>query len=164
MGQPQHLTIRPVALAWHLGRTQLAKVLEQCAEQHRLVAHPVAVAHQGQGQLLESQIGVGRDRVKVKRDVFHAMRATMRCSIRAQTWRFAGRLAPLHWQISSSVRKQPTHSPLAASMRHTDIQGEGTNVPPDLANAARAATISIAFSSPTAGLVWVMARLNSRAG
>ena len=30
--------------------------------------------------------------------------------------------------ISSSVRRQPSHNPLAGSMRHTEMQGEGTGL------------------------------------
>jgi hypothetical protein len=38
MGQPLHLAVGPVALGGDLGRAELAVVLEQCGEQHRLVA------------------------------------------------------------------------------------------------------------------------------
>ena len=65
------MAVNPVALGRHLGRAQHRVVLEQAAQKHRLVGHPVAQALQSQRQLLERQVGVGRDEVQVKGDVVH---------------------------------------------------------------------------------------------
>ena len=46
-------------------------VLEQGTKQDGFVVHRVAVAHQRLGQFLEGEVGVGRDRVEVKTDLFH---------------------------------------------------------------------------------------------
>ena len=46
-------------------------VFEQRGKQNGFVGYGVAVALQGLWHVLKSQVGVGRNEVEVKRDVFH---------------------------------------------------------------------------------------------
>jgi hypothetical protein len=46
-------------------------VLEQGGKQYGLVTDLDTVPHQRFWQLLERQVGIGRDEIKVKRDAFH---------------------------------------------------------------------------------------------
>ena len=129
---PQHLPVGPVTFSRHLRRAQLPVVLEQRAKQHRLVDDLVAQPKQGLRQMFKRQISIGRDRIKVKGDLLHAVLPWIRCSILLQIWRFAAVSDLLHWQISSRVRKQPWHRLPCGSMRHTEMQGEVTYRPPAL--------------------------------
>ena len=47
-------------------------VLQDAAKQHGLVVHAVAQPFQRPGQTLKGQVGVGRNKVQVKSDVFEA--------------------------------------------------------------------------------------------
>ena len=69
--QPGHLPVSPLALAGILRRAELPVMLEHGSEQHRPVRQDVGLPQQRLGQLFESQVGVGRDEVEKKGDVFH---------------------------------------------------------------------------------------------
>ena len=147
VGQPHHLSIGPVTLGCNLCRAELAVVLEQRRKQDRLVSDAVALAHQYLGQLLERQIGIGRDEVEVKGDVFHAripgaathssggfgaepasdIFSEARCTRRCQTTRLPSSSMPDQAAISSSVRKQPSHNCPADPIRQTEMHGDGIN-------------------------------------
>jgi hypothetical protein len=129
VGLPRDLAVGPVPLRCDFRGAQLPMVFEQGRKQHRFVRHPVADALQCLGQLFERQIGVGRDEVQIELDVFHgrvSWRAATRWPISVQTARLLLSGNVLQRAISSSVRRQPSHRPLTASMRQTEMHGEGT--------------------------------------
>jgi hypothetical protein len=70
-GQPQHLTVSPLALARNFSRTQLAVVLEHRGKQDGFVVHLVTQALQGVGQFFKCQPGKRRDEIQITGDVFH---------------------------------------------------------------------------------------------
>ena len=125
--QPEHLAVGPFALAGHLGRAKLPECLQHAAEQDGPVHDLIAQALQRLGQTFEGQPGIGRDEVQVKGDAFHAASCgpAARCSSRSQVVRRALSSRLPHWAISSRVRQQPSHRPLAGWMRQTEGQGEG---------------------------------------
>jgi len=51
-----------------------------------------------------------------------------RSAICAHTRRRASSLMPLHCAISSIVREHPSHQPVLASIRQTEMHGDGTGV------------------------------------
>jgi hypothetical protein len=57
-----------------------------------------------------------------------AWRWRKRSGICAQTWRFSSSVALLQPPISGSVRKQPSHQPALGCIRHSDTQGDGTEL------------------------------------
>jgi len=74
-------------------------------------------------------------------DVLHgpASPAVVRVAMRRQTSHLPASLMVDQAAISSSVRQQPRHKPVVASMVHTDMQGDGTLAALAHASAARPA-------------------------
>ena len=68
---PGDLAEGPRALGFDLGRALLAPMPQQAGEQHRPVVDHIGAAFQRLRQVLEGQVGIGRDRVEPEGQRFH---------------------------------------------------------------------------------------------
>ena len=126
---PEHEAVGERALGRDLGRALLPVRAEQRGEQHRPVAD--REPRRERRELLALQVRERRDEIEVpvgdrsRRSVAADARAARRQ--RAPRPRAcASSSSTLHAAISSSVRKQPMHKPVRASIAHTLMHGDGT--------------------------------------
>ena len=130
IGEPVHLAEGPGALGLDLGRALVGERLEQRGEDDRPVGDAVRQAGEGLGQALERQVGVGRDRIEPEFHGLHraasgrvASRSSRRAGRRCQISRRARSSSAPQAAISSIVRRQPSHQPVAASSAQTSMHG-----------------------------------------
>ena len=127
--RPGDLPEGPGALRFDLGRALLAPLFEQAGERDGLVVDAVGEAFQRLRRFARRRVGVGRDRVEPELEMLHrgspwvAAKASRRCTSSCHTASFCASSITDQAAISSSVRRQPSHQPLQASILHTLMQG-----------------------------------------
>ncbi len=120
---PDDESVRENALGVDLGRALLAIRIEDCREHDRPRPYRCGMRLQP----LALQVRERRDEVEVPVGDHREGSWARRSAIAAHTARRAASSSAPHAAISSSVRAQPTQSPVDGSMRQTLMQGEGTD-------------------------------------